>query len=89
MNKGNGYFIDVLGVVQSVMILAKIFGHSELSWIKTMIPTISYILAYSICFFLYCCKRYEKIKKDIRDGKCGRDCHGRDEDINKFIDDGK
>ncbi len=39
-----GYFKEVLSIVQSVLILAKIFGYSHLSWPQTLFPTVLYIM---------------------------------------------
>ena len=85
-----GYFTEVLSIVQSVLILAKIFGYSSLSWPRTFAPTVLYIMLWLLAGMIVAAN-----KKILEDERCNKG-HGRNigtsistTSVNEFTDDGK
>lgn len=85
-----GYFKEVLSIVQSVLILAKIFGYSHLSWPQTLFPTVLYIMLWLLAGMIVAAN------KKILEGERNASTVNRrnigttsGNGINEFTDDGK
>lgn len=85
-----GYFKEVLSIVQSVLILAKIFGYSHLSWPRTLFPTVLYIMLWLLAGMIVAAN-----KKILEDERSVSATNGRNvgttsvNGVNEFTDDGK
>lgn len=82
-----GYFKEVLSIVQSVLILAKIFGYSSFDWKQTLAPTAFYILLWITCAVVVVTnkKTLENERKVSTVNRRGNDMTS----VNEFTDDGK
>ena len=82
-----GYFKEVLSIVQSVLILAKIFGYSSFDWRQTLTPTALYIMLWLLAGMIVAAN-----KKILEDERSVCATNGRNVDmtsVNEFTDDGK
>lgn len=83
-----GYFKEVLSIVQSVLILAKIFGYSSFDWKQTLAPTAFYILLWITCAVVVVTNK--KTLEDDRELMGSDKGHGRNIGTGtEFTDDGK
>ena len=82
-----GYFKEVLSIVQSVLILAKIFDYSHLSWPLTFTPTVLYIMLWLLAGMIVAANK--KILEDERSVSATNGRNNGMTSVNEFTDDGK
>ena len=82
-----GYFKEVLSIVQSVLILAKIFGYSSFDWKQTLTPTALYIMLWLLAGMIVAANK--KILEDERRVSATNGHNNGITSVNEFTDDGK